>query len=93
MWVFFFQLKKCIWLHQILAVTQGLACPMACGILVPRAGVEPASPTLEGRFFTTGLSGKSPENVSLPKGLSVPGSNQSCGLLASSGSVLILVGM
>ena len=24
---------------------------MACGILVPRPGIEPASPALEGRFF------------------------------------------
>ena len=86
---FFFQfLKKFIWLHQVL-----VSCPMACGILVPRTGIEPASPTMEGRFFTTGLSGKSPENVFLLKGLSVTWSNQSCVHLASSGSVLILVGV
>ena len=39
----------------------GLSCPVACGILVPQLGIEPASLTLEGRFVTTGLrSVKSP---------------------------------
>ena len=32
----------------------GLSCPVACGILVPRPGIEPVSPALEGGFFTTG---------------------------------------
>ena len=73
-------------------MTQGVSCPMACGILVPRTGIEPASSRIGGRFLTTGLSGESPENVFLIKGLSVPGSNQS-NHLASSGSVLILVGV
>ena len=41
-------------------VARGLSCPMACGILVPRAGIEPTSPALEGRFFTNGLPEKSP---------------------------------
>ena len=36
-----------------------LSCPTACGILVPRPGIEPASPPLEGGFFTTGPPGKS----------------------------------
>ena len=40
-------------------VAPGLSCPTACGILVPRPGIEPASPELEGRFFTTGPPGKS----------------------------------
>ena len=40
-------------------VVCGLSCPAACGILVPRTGIEPASPALEGRFFTTGPPGKS----------------------------------
>ena len=31
----------------------------ACGILVPRPGIEPASPALEGGFLTTGPPGKS----------------------------------
>ena len=41
------------------AVAHGLSCPMACGILVPQPGIEPAPPTLEGRFLTTGPPGKS----------------------------------
>ena len=40
-------------------VARGLSCPKACGILVPRPGIEPASPALEGGFFTTGPPGKS----------------------------------
>ena len=41
------------------AVVRGLSCPAACGILVPRPGMEPVSPALEGGFFTTGPPGKS----------------------------------
>ena len=41
-------------------VAHRLSCPGACGILVPRPGIEPASPALEGGFFTTGPPGKSP---------------------------------
>ena len=37
----------------------GLSCPTACGILVPRPGIEPTSPALEGRFLTTGPRGNS----------------------------------
>ena len=37
-----------------------LSCPAACGILVPRPGIEPASPAQEGGFLTTGPPGKSP---------------------------------
>ena len=37
-----------------------LSCFMACGILVPLPRVKPASPTLQGRFFTTVPPGKSP---------------------------------
>ena len=33
---------------------------VACGILVPRPGIKPVSPALEGIFFTTGSWGKSP---------------------------------
>ena len=40
-------------------VARGLSYPLACGILVPRPGMEPASPALEGGFFTTGPPGKS----------------------------------
>ena len=37
----------------------GLSWPVECGILVPRPGIEPASPALEGGFLTTGPPGKS----------------------------------
>ena len=33
----------------------------ACGILVPRPGVEPTLPALEGKVLTIGPPGKSPE--------------------------------
>ena len=42
-----------------LVVVHELSCPTACGILVPRPVIEPASSALVGRFFTTGPSGKS----------------------------------
>ena len=41
------------------AAAHRLNCPGACGILVPQPGIEPASPALEGIFFTTGPPGKS----------------------------------
>ena len=37
----------------------GLVSPQHVGILVPRPGIEPVSPALEGGFLTTGLRGKS----------------------------------
>ena len=37
----------------------GLSCPAACGILVPRPGIELLSPALEGRCLTTGPHRKS----------------------------------
>ena len=40
-------------------VARRLSCPAACGIFVPRPGIEPASPALEGGFFITGPRGKS----------------------------------
>ena len=42
-----------------LVVVCGLSCPTACGILVPRPGIEPTQPALEGRFLTTGTLWKS----------------------------------
>ena len=36
-----------------------LSCPTACGILVPRPGIEPISLALEDRFLTTESPGKS----------------------------------
>ena len=69
-------LKYLIWLHQglscdthdlslqpldlSLVVSRGLSCSKACGILVPRPGINPSSPALEGRFLTTGPPGRSP---------------------------------
>ena len=38
-----------------------LSCPSACGILVPRPGIEPDSPALQGGFLTTEPPGKSQE--------------------------------
>ena len=52
-------LKHMHWGSVVVAC--GLSCPAACGILVPRPGIEPASPALEGGFLTTGPPGKSPE--------------------------------
>ena len=51
-------------------VAHGLSCPATCGILVPRPGIEPASPAWEDRFFTTGPPGKSPLNHIFLKGVS-----------------------
>ena len=42
-----------------LVVACRLSCSGACGILVPRPGIKPESPALEGRFFTTRPPGKS----------------------------------
>ena len=36
---------------------------MACGILVPRPGIKPTFPALEGGFFTPGPPGKSLEHL------------------------------
>ena len=35
-----------------LALASGPRCPAACGILVPRPGIKPVSPTLKGEFLT-----------------------------------------
>ena len=42
-------------------VARKLSCPTACGILVSRPGIKPASPALKGGFLTTGPPGKSPQ--------------------------------
>ena len=47
-----------------LVVARGVSFPATCGILVPRPGIEPASPALEGEFLTTGPPGKSQERQS-----------------------------
>ena len=41
------------------AVSWRLSCSEACGLLVPRPGIEPAYPILEGEFSTTGPPEKS----------------------------------
>ena len=38
----------------------GLSCSVTYGILVPQPRVEPMFPALQGGFFTTGPTGKSP---------------------------------
>ena len=40
-----------------------LNCPLACGVLVPRPGIEPEFPALEGEFLTTGSPEKPPCTV------------------------------
>ena len=40
-----------------------LSCSIACGILIPRPGVEPVSPALAGGFLSTGPPRKSLETV------------------------------
>ena len=37
-----------------LVVVLGFSCPTVCGILAPRPGIEPVSPSLKGGFSTTG---------------------------------------
>ena len=43
-----------------IVVACGLSCSKACGILVPRLGIEPVSPALRSRFLTTGPPGSPP---------------------------------
>ena len=40
-------------------MAHGLICSMVYVILVPRPGIEPVSPELQGRFLNTGPPGKS----------------------------------
>ena len=42
----------------------GLSCPSACGILVPRPGIEPMSSVLAGGFLTPGPQGN-PETIKI----------------------------
>ena len=56
-----FSMGDCLLGSQFsLVVAHKLGCPMAGGILVPRLGIKPMSPALEGRFLTTGPPRKSP---------------------------------
>ena len=47
------------WAWASVGLSSGPSCPAACGILVPRPGIKPVSPTLKGEFLTTGLAGQS----------------------------------
>ena len=47
MWDLLFQLTDSL-------VAHGLTCSMSCGILVPRPGMEPMYPALQGSVLTTG---------------------------------------
>ena len=40
-------------------VAHGLSCPETCGIFIPRPGIKSVSPSLAGRFLTTGPPGES----------------------------------
>ena len=51
--------------HGLIAARQ-LACPAACGILVPPSGIEPVSPGSQGGSLTTGT--KKSLNDSLGRG-------------------------
>ena len=46
-------------MRRLSSCSAGLSCREACEILVPQPGIKPASPALEGRFFTTEPPGKS----------------------------------
>ena len=46
-------------------VVLGLSCPTACGILVPRPGMKPLFPALEGGLLTTGPSREIPRPTSI----------------------------
>ena len=60
----------------------GLGCSTTCGMLVPRPGIEPISPAVQGRFLTTGPPGKSP-TVSVKPPSSYPDSLPRLHLLVS----------
>ena len=62
LFLFFFFLPHWVFIvvHRALTLWyEGLGAPMISGILVPQLGIELTSPALEGRFLTTGPSGKS----------------------------------
>ena len=52
------RLRSCDPLASLVAAL-GLVSPAACGISVPRPGIEPVPHALEGGFSTTGQPGKS----------------------------------
>ena len=48
---------------DLVVAARGLSCPRACRILVPQPGIKLSSPTLQGRFLTTGPPEKFPTAV------------------------------
>ena len=50
-----------VWASLVVALRLG--CISVYGILVPKPGIEPESPALEGGFLTTGPLGRSPKNM------------------------------
>ena len=53
------------YIETIYVVVHEPGCSVARGILVPWPVIEPVSPALQGRFLTTELPEKSPENMFL----------------------------
>ena len=51
-----------------LVALHGLGCSATCRILVPRPGMETHVPCIQGRFSTTGPSGKPQSSLSLDSG-------------------------
>ena len=86
--ILFFKICLLIWQHKILVAAHGLfiavcggfflvatltlSCPMAYEILVPRPGMEPLSPALEGGVLTTELLGTSPHILSTSTFIALP---------------------
>ena len=62
---FFGRAGSLLWRMGPLVVADGLSCPTACGILVPRSRIEPTSPALRGEFLNTGPLGKSQDSLLL----------------------------
>ena len=61
-----------LWYTGSVVMAHRLSYSVACGILVPRPGIEPESPALEGRLSTNGLPGKSQSGEFLTKNPSDP---------------------
>ena len=47
----------------LVVAARGLGCPLTCGILVPRPGIELTLSAFQGGFLTTGPLGKSSATV------------------------------
>ena len=48
--IFFLDLFFSFWLLWVFVVAHGLSCPLVCGILVHRPGIQPMSSALESGF-------------------------------------------